>query len=164
MCIWNRISEWEDTVMSIVSKIEKWTRTYISVLILYLLVSAATAYALSKSDVRRISTEGPVEISVVYVNPLESLGDEELQFEVRMDTHTVDLDSYRMEEISVLKLDNGKEIKPLGWFNPGGGGHHISGTLKFKGPLPENTKVMRLVISGVGSVPERVFDWTLPLQ
>jgi len=122
------------------------------------------AGAVSKKDLRRVSAKGPVEVIVLYLNPLEKdLGDN-LAFEVRMDTHSVDLDAYRVDALSVLQVDNGEALEPLGWFKPGGGGHHVSGVLKFKGPLPDGAGILRLTIRDIGSVPERVFEWALPLE
>ena len=122
------------------------------------------AGAVSKKDLRRVNKEGPVEVTVLYLNPLEKDSGEDLAFEVRMDTHSADLDGYRVDTLSVLQVDNSEALKPLGWFKPGGGGHHISGTLKFMGPVPDGAGILRLTIRDIGSVPERVFEWNLPLE
>lgn len=118
---------------------------------------------LKKKDLRRINDEGPVEITVLYLNPLGQEADSELSFEVRMNTHSVNLDAYEMEKISLLRVDGGTEQKALGWVKPGGGGHHRSGVLKFAGPIPPGAQSLQVVIRGVGGVQERVFEWELPL-
>jgi hypothetical protein len=119
---------------------------------------------LTKRDLRRTNDEGPVEVTVLYLNPLRKEAGSELSFEVRMNTHSVKLDAYEMERISFLQVDDGAEQKALGWFKPGGGGHHRSGLLKFAGPIPSNTRSLQLIIRGIGGVKERVFEWKLPLE
>lgn len=131
---------------------------------LMLMGSGKTAVGLTKRDVRRIDKQGPVEISVVYLNPLEQGRDSEPSFEVRMNTHSVDLEAYDMEKLCFLRIDGGQETEALGWLNSGGGGHHISGILKFARPIPSDTKSLQLIIRQVGGVPERVFEWKLPLD
>ncbi len=123
-----------------------------------------TAQAISKRDLRRVNDEGPVEVTVVYLNPLKKENGSEISFEVRMNTHSVNLDSYKMDKVCSLRIDGGSEQKALGWFEPGGGGHHVSGVLKFAGPIPTDTKTLQLIIREVGGVPERVFEWKLPLD
>jgi hypothetical protein len=118
---------------------------------------------LTKKDLRRISNEGRVEITVLYLNPLRREPASELSFEVRMNTHSVNLDAYEMENVSYLRIDGGTEQKALGWFKPGGGGHHRSGVLRFAGPIPRGAQSLQVIIRGVGGVQERVFEWKLPL-
>ena len=134
------------------------------VLTTLLMTWTVNAGAVSKKDLRRVNKEGPVEVTVLYLNPLEGEAGDDLSFEIRLNTHTVNLDAYKLDALSVLQVEDGKELEPLGWFEPGGGGHHISGVLKFKGQVPDNARVIRLTIRDIGSVPERVFEWSLPLE
>ncbi len=88
-------------------------------------------------------------------------------FTVEMDTHAVDLDSYDLRQLAVLRTDQGQEMQPNGWNAPAGG-HHRTGTLTFPvttasgtpviGP---NTRTIELMIRNVSSIPERSFQWTL---
>lgn len=119
---------------------------------------------LTKRDLRRTNDEGPVEMAVLYLNPLRQEAGSVLSFEVRMNTHSVNLDVYEMGEISFLRIDGGDEQKALGWSKPGGGGHHRSGVLKFAGPIPSGARSLQVIIRGVGGVKERVFEWKLPLE
>jgi len=123
-----------------------------------------TAQAITKKDLRRVNDEGPVEVTIVYLNPLQKKTGSQISFEVRMNTHSVNLDAYEMDKVCFLRIDGGSEQRALGWFEPGGGGHHVSGVLKFAGPIPSDAKSLRLIIREVGEVPERVFEWKLPLE
>ena len=126
---------------------------------------------LSKKDLTRINEEGAVVMRVTYMNPVAEIDTGELVFEVRMNTHSADLDAYKLEEMAILKTDRGKVYKPLGWFNPGGGGHHRFGTLKFPGKnkdggdiITKDTKEITLIISNIDNVKERSFQWSFPLD
>ena len=127
--------------------------------------------ALSKKDLTRINEEGAVVMRVTYMNPVANIDAGELIFEVRMNSHSVDLDAYKLEEMAILKTDRGKVYKPLGWFNPGGGGHHRFGTLKFPGKnkdggdiITKDTKEIIIIISNIDNVKERSFQWSFPLD
>jgi hypothetical protein len=119
---------------------------------------------LKKKDLRRTNDEGPVEMAVLYLSPLPQEEGSKLSFEVRMNTHSVNLDGYEMGKISFLRIDGGDEQKALGWSKPGGGGHHRSGVLKFAGPIPSGAQSLQVIIRGIGGVQERVFEWKLPLE
>ena len=125
----------------------------------------------SAKELARVNAEGPVTIKIVYLNPLGKVEDKSLDFEVRMDTHSVYLDRYKMENHVFLLDDKGRQFKPLGWFSPQGGGHHSSGIIKFPAldsrgtpVLSPGSKSFQLVITDVGGVAERRFQWTFPLK
>ena len=122
------------------------------------------AMGFSKKALLKTNNEGPVEVAVTYLNPLSKEPSRELSFEVRMSTHSVNLDDYEMEKISFLQIDRGPKRKALGWFDQSGGGHHVSGILKFTGPIPSSAKSLQLIIREVGDVGERAFEWNLPLE
>ncbi|MBI2830393.1 MAG: hypothetical protein HYX81_04450 [Chloroflexi bacterium] len=86
-----------------------------------------------------------------------------LVFQVSMDTHSVDLDVYDLDNLALLRDDNGKEYRPVSW-QAAAGGHHRSGTLAFSVPglLEENAgKSIYMVIRDVAGVAERDFRWEL---
>jgi len=87
-------------------------------------------------------------------------------FEIVMDTHAVDLDGYDLTQLAVLRIDEGREVQPIGWDAPKSA-HHRSGKLTFPAlaaagnPLiAPGTRTVELVIRDVAGVPERVFRWT----
>ena len=124
----------------------------------------------SNKRITRTNSDGALTIDVTWLKPDDVSAAEKLTFEVRMNTHSVDLEQYDMARLSRLETNGGPSIEALGWFNPGGGGHHRYGLLKFSatGPdgspliLPE-THFIEVVIQGVGGVPERRFRWDLLL-
>ncbi|MBI2322289.1 MAG: hypothetical protein HYU88_09460 [Chloroflexi bacterium] len=88
-------------------------------------------------------------------------------FQVVLDTHSVDLDSYDLRQLAVLRTSDGREARPSGWDAPKGG-HHRKGTLSFPttaadgSPLiAPTTRAIELVVRDVAGVVERTFRWTL---
>lgn len=92
-----------------------------------------------------------------------SLLDDQLAFEVSMNTHSVDL-SMDLAQLARLETDNGLCITPTSW--SGGGGHHVNGLLVFDLPPGEGldeffrASTWTLTILDVDA-PERVFTWSL---
>lgn len=87
-------------------------------------------------------------------------------FTVTLDTHSVDLDGYDLAQLTVLRVEDGREVQPRGWDAPKGG-HHRKGTLSFpaigedgKAIVGPDTAGFELIIRDVAGVPERVLRWT----
>jgi len=145
-------------------------RRWIGVIMAGLIAAGSGAWAASKKDLTRRDSRAAVTVSVTYLNPLEKGAKDTLDFAVEMNTHSVDLDPLKVEELAVLRAGKA-EVKPLGWSKPEGGGHHRSGVLRFpakdasgKPLLPERKGKIELRIKGVGSPGERVFAWELPVK
>lgn len=82
-------------------------------------------------------------------------------FLVILDTHSVNLDGYRFEEIVRLRDGRGGDKPPAGVEGAKGSGHHREATVRFAWPDPRPTS-LELVVKGVAGVPERVFRWVVP--
>lgn len=85
-----------------------------------------------------------------------------LQFEVAMDTHSVDLDRYNLSELSALRNSRGEELRPVAWEAPKGG-HHREGTLLFAeaAGFVSGSSYIELAVRDVAGVGERLFRWDL---
>jgi len=109
----------------------------------------------------RTDEQGSVVFSVTPLN-LASPG-ETLDFEVVMNTHSVDL-GWDLAAQSVLQTDTGVEVGATAW--PIGGGHHYGATLSFPAitadgePILDGSTRLTLIIRDT-DVPERVFVWAL---
>jgi len=99
------------------------------------------------------NSEGNV---TVVVTPI--ISDSSLDFEIVMDTHSVELGA-DMLEISELKTDQDESYSPAAWEGSASGGHHRSGVLKFNLVSPR-PKEIELIIVGIGGVDRR-FRWKL---
>lgn len=95
-------------------------------------------------------------MNVTYVHPRP---ENEVRFEVVLDTHTVNLDGYDLKALSTLRDDTGKNYQPIKVDNKGSG-HHREITLVFPKVSP-SAKRLELVIKDIGRVKERVFFWDL---
>lgn len=95
----------------------------------------------------------------VTVTPLALKPGAPLEFDIAMNTHSVDL-SYDMLKAVALRDDQGREYTPTAWDGPGAGGHHREGKIKFA-PLSSNSKGLVLLVKNVAGVAERVYRWEL---
>jgi hypothetical protein len=96
---------------------------------------------------------GGVTVKVSYLAQTEH----ESRFSVVLDTHSVNLDTYDLKALSVLRDDTGLSMQPTGVENKGGG-HHREITLTFPRPSVDR-KWLELVIKDIARVKERTFRW-----
>jgi hypothetical protein len=87
-------------------------------------------------------------------------------FFIAMNTHSVNLPDYPLDELTELSV-NGTGFKPAGGWQPvSDDSHHLSGYLVFPpaaGDAAASEGSMRLTIKGLAEVPERTLVWDLPL-
>lgn len=119
----------------------------------------------------QINEGGGVEIGLTLMNPDALYSGEDILFEVAMNTHTVNLDQYRMEDITYLRDNKGRLFKAKAWESPRGGGHHRFGILRFSGKdsrgkmiIGKDDIYLEVVVKGVAGVEERIFRWELPFK
>lgn len=110
------------------------------------------------SDLTQTKEEASVTVTVTPLN-LADPSAATLDFEVSLDTHSVDL-AYNLMSIAILRSDAGEEVQPTKWNGPGGGGHHMSGTLSFP-QMQDRGQSLTLILRGVANVPERAFEWNM---
>lgn len=121
----------------------------------------APAQASAGDDLTRTDEQGAVVVKVKPVNL--SNPSETLEFDVAMDTHSVDL-SMDLGTLATLTTDNGRSVPATKWDAPAGG-HHAEGTLLFPAklegvPILEGATRLTLTLRNVDA-PERVFTWNL---
>ena len=102
------------------------------------------------------SNEGNV---IVSVKPKVLQIGKKPVFEIKLDTHSVDL-SFDIGKQSVLSNDKNNIYSQPVWDGSPSGGHHREGTLTFTKPLSETSSV-RLTIKNIAGIPERKFRWQL---
>ena len=108
----------------------------------------------------RIDSQGAV---VVEVTPLDITDENELRFQVQMDTHSVDL-SMDLSALADLETDLGAHVPAVSWDGPAGG-HHVSGTLVFPAQVDGQSilagaRQLILVLRSIDSI-ERRLVWEL---
>lgn len=108
------------------------------------------------SEATQTVAGGGVTVKVTYLNPKGSDG---ARFQVALDTHSINLDSYDLRTISVLRDDVGNTYAPTAVDNKGSG-HHRETTVSFA-KVARNAKRVELVIKDIAGVMERVFRWDL---
>jgi hypothetical protein len=108
-----------------------------------------------------VDSQGAVTVEVTPVN-LDQPGDT-LQFDVAMNTHSVDL-SMDLKTLATLTTDTGLSIQATNWDAPVGG-HRVSGILSFPAaqsgkPILDGAKTLTLTITGIDNAT-RTFNWDL---
>jgi hypothetical protein len=103
--------------------------------------------------------QGAVTVEITPLN-LANAG-ETLDFQVVLDTHSVDL-SMDLAALATLTTDTGKTSQALKWDAPLGG-HHVEGTLSFPAAMDGSTLLegasqITLTIKDLDA-PQRVFVW-----
>ena len=105
---------------------------------------------------RQSSKENSVRVDAL---PIQLIIGKSMIFDIKMNTHSVELDSDLVAD-SLVRDDSGVEYKALKWDGTPPGDHHRSGTIEF--PVLKGTpKSVTLIIKGVSKVPERIFKWIL---
>ncbi len=83
-------------------------------------------------------------------------------FDVRLDTHSVDLDALDFSN-AVLRNDRGQALTARPWA-ASKGGHHREGALSFDGNAATffaGANWIQLTLAGVGEIQERIFRWEI---
>lgn len=126
---------------------------------------ATVEKAMPAASQTRTNEAGGVTVEATYRG---LIGDGKLGFDVRLDTHSVSLDDYPVEQLAFLRNDSGETIHALGWENPQGGGHHRSGLLTFPAAdasgrpfIGPETRSIELILKDLAGIPERVLRWDL---
>jgi hypothetical protein len=103
------------------------------------------------------SSGGQVTVEATWTGPAGGA-----TFDVKLDTHSVDLDSLDLSN-AVLRNDRGQTLAARPWA-ASKGGHHRQGTLTFDGDTSSflaRAKWIELTLAGVGDIPERTLRWVI---
>lgn len=105
----------------------------------------------------RTSEGGQVTVVATWAGP-----DAGTDFDITLDTHSVDLDALDLAD-AILRNDRGETLTARPWAAPIGG-HHREGALTFEGDAPpflDGAEWIELVLTGIGDLPERTLRWEL---
>ena len=119
-------------------------------------VTAVGAFAAESGNMTQTIAGGGVTVKVTYLNPKAT---DHMRFQVVLDTHSVNLDTYDLKSLAVLRDETGKTYFPDKVENKGGG-HHRESILSFPKLSPEAKRV-ELMIKDLSGVKERTFVWSL---
>jgi hypothetical protein len=108
------------------------------------------------SDGTQTVAGGGVTVKATFLNPK---GADDPRFQVVLDTHSVNLDSYDLKSITVLREDTGKIHVPT-TIKSQGSGHHRNTVITFA-KLSAGVKRIELIIKDIAGVQERSFSWKL---
>jgi hypothetical protein len=75
-----------------------------------------------------------------------------------LETHSVNLDGYKLDTIATLRDGEGKTYPIVAVEQASGGGHHRQAVLRF-GKVSAEAKTIELAVRDVAGVKERIFRW-----
>ncbi len=114
----------------------------------------------TQNTAKQLQTISLEENSVTFdVTPLQLEFGKETIFDIKINTHTTDL-NFDLTSITILEDDKNKKYLPTSWEGSAPGGHHRSGKLYFD-KLQTQTKSVTLTIKNAANVAERIFTWQL---
>lgn len=119
-------------------------------------ISPVSSAGGAATETRR-SEGGQVTVEATWTGPKGVAA-----FDVKLDTHSIDLDSLDLSK-TVLRNDRGQTLAAEPWAAPEGG-HHREGTLTFSGDAASffaGARSIELVFTGIGDVPERTLRWEI---
>jgi hypothetical protein len=122
------------------------------------------SYGIEKDELLRFNSNRTVEVTVAFLNPLLKDSKNTLQFEVSINTHTGNLSKFDPDKHAYLQIGNGMLHRSIAWKDQERDSHHISGILKFVGPVPPSSKKIQLFIHDLGGINKREFMWLLPIS
>lgn len=96
----------------------------------------------------------------VSVTPLRMEAGEQAEFELKFDTHSLDL-GFDLSEISALSDGSGNSYGDGIWEGSPPGGHHLEGKLKFEKPILSSEENISLVFKDVFQGKEASFSWEI---
>ena len=126
----------------------------LAALVLSGLLEKGESFGASTSNTAQTVSGGGVAAKVTYLK-----SNDDLRFQVVLDTHSVALDGYDLKAIIFLRDESGKTYLPNAVENKGSG-HHRQATVIFP-KIASGAKRVELVIKDVGGVKERIFRWDL---
>lgn len=129
-------------------------KVFIAGLLLSGVFGVGQSFGAAATHTTRTDSGGGVTVKVTW---LDSNPSSDLRFQVVLDTHSVNLDSYDLKTISILRDDAGNSYLPSA-VETKGSGHHREATVSFA-KIASGTKRFELVIKDVAGVKERIFRW-----
>lgn len=109
------------------------------------------------SSFKRFGTAGDVKMSALYLAHESELQDE-TTFRVNLSSALDDVSKYNLKELSFLSVDSGSIARATEWESTGDA-RHIQGILRFKGHNLRDSQRVQLIVKGIASADDQVFEW-----
>jgi len=128
------------------------------------LPTTGTVPGTSTSNLTQTAQAGAVTVKVTPLN-LQNAEAKTLDFEVVLDTHSVELD-VDLAKTATLQVDD-TQIEPTAWKSASGKAHHVEGVLSFPATdaagesILKGTKTISLLIGSLPGKHELTFTWNL---
>lgn len=124
--------------------------------------SIVIAFSLSEKSLERVSNQDGIKILVKYL-PHEPDVIDKTTFQISLNTHYRDLSEYDLETSSFISIDDGPLLQAAEWTSTGDN-HHVQGKMTFNVDQLKESRLIKLIIKGVGKSGDRVFEFKAPAE
>jgi len=128
----------------------------LAALLLSGLLAGGASETTGASPTMRTNSDGGVTVKVTR---LDSKASDVLRFQIVLDTHSVNLDSYDLKTITFVRDGSGNLYRPAS-VEVKGNGHHRQATVSFSN-VKKSPQAIELVIKSMAGIDERVFRWNM---
>jgi hypothetical protein len=111
-----------------------------------------------EKPLERVDSQNVVTIKSTLVPDRSDLTSK-LVFDIKMDTHSVDLSSIDLKTLSEISIDSIVAEGRFFWEIYKKDSHHVSGTLIWDGKGPIEFSNLTLTLKNINEIPERTFSW-----
>lgn len=107
---------------------------------------------LTKTD-----NQGEVTISITPL--LEKNNEESYVFQVEMNTHSVDLSQFDLNNLTEISIGQNEEVGRITWEPSTNESHHTEGYIKVNGNWKSDFRFLELKIYNINGIKSRTFTW-----
>lgn len=111
----------------------------------------------AENSLTKIQTQRVVTVKVTLLP--EKSSNDKVVFEIVMDTHSVDLLQYEIDNVAEVSIDKKASAVGTVWEPSSNDSHHVIGYLTWSGERNEDYKQISLTLKNIDNIPERVFSW-----
>jgi hypothetical protein len=110
-----------------------------------------------ENTLTKTQSDGAVAVKATLIP--EKSNKNKLDFEIVMNTHSVDLLQYDISNISEVSFGTEPATQDFKWDASSSDSHHMMGYLIWNGDVKEGNDNISLNIKGIDDIPSRVFNW-----
>lgn len=109
------------------------------------------------NEITKTDNQGEVTISVTPL--LEKSDEENYVFLVEMNTHSVDLSEFDLDNLTEISIGQNEEVGTITWEPSTTESHHTEGYIKVNGNWNSEFPFLELKLNNINGIKSRTFTW-----
>lgn len=109
------------------------------------------------NELTKTDNQGEVTISITPL--LEKSDEENYVFQVEMNTHSVDLSEFDLNNLTEISIGQNEEVGSITWEPSTTEGHHTEGYIKVNGNWKSDFLFLELKLNNINGINSRTFKW-----